>query len=129
MEEGVSPNGSSLAAVVHQRKIPFCRSVKLPDLNVSKPAREVPPNIRPDPVSYRNLYFVVSITEFLLRKKCIYLFIYVALNVKLPLMLLLCRTYLWCVAEVTHNFTYVLYDSDVILSAVIPELRCRKFIP
>lgn len=31
-----------------------------------------------------------------------------------------------CVAEVAHDFTYILDDSDVVFSAVIPELRCRK---
>lgn len=38
-------------------------------------------------------------------------------------------TYLWCVADEAHNFTYVLYDSGVVFSAVVPELRCRKFTP
>ena len=35
--------------------------------------------------------------------------------------------YLWCVAEVTHNFSYVLDDGNVVLSAVVPELRGREF--
>lgn len=38
VKEGVSPDGSNLADVIEQNKIPFCRSVKLSDLNVSKPA-------------------------------------------------------------------------------------------
>lgn len=35
-------------------------------------------------------------------------------------------TYLGCVADVMYNFTYVLYDSGIVFSAVVPELRWRK---
>lgn len=65
VEKGVSPNGSDLAAVIKCTKIPFCRPVKLFDLNVSKPADELFPNIRSDPVPYRKSYFVASIVGFL----------------------------------------------------------------
>lgn len=37
-EEGVSANSSDLADVIQQNKIPFSCSIKLSDLNVSKPA-------------------------------------------------------------------------------------------
>lgn len=35
--------------------------------------------------------------------------------------------YLWCVAEIAHNFSDVLNNCYVILPAVVPELRCREF--
>lgn len=65
VKEGVSPNSSDLAAVIQQTKIPFCGSIKLFDLNVSKPAYEVPPNVCPDPVAQCESDFVASIIEFL----------------------------------------------------------------
>lgn len=64
-EEAVSPNSADLVAVIQQSKIPFCCSIKLSNLNVSKSAYEVPPNLCPDPVAYCKSHFVASIIEFL----------------------------------------------------------------
>lgn len=94
VDVGVSANGSNLAAVIQQEEIPFCGSVKLPDLNVSKPAGELLPNLRPHPVSKRQPHSVASIVELLRRA-----------------------------AKVAHDFADVLDDGDVVFPAVVPELR------
>lgn len=69
MEEGVPANGSDLASVIQQSKIPFRCSVKLLDLDVSKPADEIPPNLGPDPVTYRKSHLVAPIVGFLSPRK------------------------------------------------------------
>lgn len=69
VEEGLSPNSSDLAGVIYQTKVPFCCSIQLFDLNVSKPAYELPPNICPDAVAVRKSYFMVMVIGFLSGKK------------------------------------------------------------
>lgn len=69
MEVEVSAHGSNLADVIQQEEIPFCRSIKLPDLNISKPAGEFLPNLRPHPVSKRQSHSVASIVELLSGRK------------------------------------------------------------
>lgn len=69
MEVEVSAHSSNPATVIQQEEIPFCCSIKLPDLNISKPAEEFLPNLRPHPVSKRQSHFVTSIVELLLGRK------------------------------------------------------------
>lgn len=69
MEVEVSAHGSNLVAVIQQEEIPFRRSIKLPDLNISKPTNELPPNLRPHPVSKRQPHSVASIIELLSGRK------------------------------------------------------------
>lgn len=102
VEEDVSPNSSHLAAVI-QTKIRFCCSKKTLIW------------------MFPNLLMKSLQTSALIPLPNASLILWVW-------SLSFCRfIYLWCVAEVMHNFTYVLYDSDIIFSAVVPELRCRKF--
>lgn len=69
VEVEVSPHSSDLAAGIQQEEIPFCRSIKLPDLNISKPADEFLPNLGPHPVSNRQSHPVASIVEPLSGRK------------------------------------------------------------
>lgn len=116
MEVEVSANGSDLVSVVQQEEIPFCRSVKLRDFNVPKPADEFPPNIGPHPVSNCESHSVASIVELLSgRKRNI-------LAGHLKPVSMLRHTYRRRVAQVAHDFTDVLDDGDVIFPAVVPEL-------
>lgn len=117
MEVKVSAHGSNLSAVVQQEEIPLCRSIKLRNLNVSKPAEEFPPNLGPHPVSKCESHSVASIVEPLLGRKQHFNGTFkIRLDAATP------RTYLRRVAQVAHDFTDVLDDGDVIFPAVIPEL-------
>lgn len=118
MEVEVSAHGSNLAAVIQQEEIPFRRSIKLPDLNVSKPADELRPNLRPHPVSKRQPHSVASIVELLSGWK---------LRVLAGFFKCLAVTWrcahLRRVAKVAHDFPDVLDDGDLIFPAVVPEPR------
>lgn len=123
----MSPNSTDLAAVVNKRKIPFSCSIKLPDLNLPKPAYELSPNICSDPIAYCKSYLVTFIIECLSGKNSM-CFGHFSYDINIIISAVTYSTYLWFVAQVSHNFTNVQYDSDLISSAIIPELGCRKFI-
>lgn len=119
MEVEVSAHGPNLAAVIQQEEIPLCRSIKLPDLNISKPADEFLPDLRPHPVSKRQSHSVASIVELLSGRELKHF----SRIFKICLGAAARRTYLRRIAKVAHDFTDVLEDGDVIFPAVGPELR------
>lgn len=127
MKVEVSPNSANLFTVIQQNEIPFRRSIKLPDLDVSKPVDEILPNLGPEPVTHCNSHFVAPIIVLLSGEENgreLRFLISGDFSLADILGAETYWTYLRCVAEIPHNFTDVLDDGDVIFSAVVPELGC-----
>lgn len=58
-----------MVAVIQQGKVAFRRPVKLPDLDVSEPADQLPPDLGSDPVANGQPHLVDVVVGFLCRER------------------------------------------------------------
>lgn len=68
VEEVVPPHCSHMVAVIQQSEVALRRPVKLADLDVSKPADELPPDLGSDPIANGYPHFVDVVIGFLFRE-------------------------------------------------------------
>lgn len=139
MEKMLLANGSDFANVVDKANVSLCCSIAFTDTNVPKPIQEISPGVRPYPVPHSHSDFMIGVTVTLEKRRdetprCNIIDTALPLSSSVSTKLIINTStsntsefYHWCVAEVAHNFSYVLNDSHIVLSTVIPELGSREF--
>lgn len=125
-------NCPNFANVVDKADGSLCGSIAFADTNVPEAIQELGPGVRPDPVSHGESHLVIPVTVALEERRgeestgdeSHSSHAHVDVD-RVSAM----HRYLWCTAEVTHDFSNVLHNCHVVLPAVIPELGSGELSP